>query len=246
MPGPGRWLVIEYAPVSLFSLKASFATSSVGKSLVVPTPYAIKMALVDASFRIGMTDEECAAFCASLRVADVRIRTPDAAVVTHTFVKIRQEPKEKKAAEAPYNSAVAYREMVSHAGTWQWAFDLAAGDDLLADRVARAGPHVNYIGKRGSFVQYLGMQRCTTLDRRFTSPVDSARDLPLPTRLHFVPLDDFGPKATLDVLSTFSEKKAKREDHRRFVSTIVPLEAVRTGPGFTEYVAAIDESDSQD
>jgi len=37
VPGPGRWLVIEYRPTSLFSLKTSQATSSVGVTLVIPT-----------------------------------------------------------------------------------------------------------------------------------------------------------------------------------------------------------------
>ena len=32
------WLVFEYAPVSLFSLKSSRATSTVGKTLLTPTP----------------------------------------------------------------------------------------------------------------------------------------------------------------------------------------------------------------
>jgi hypothetical protein len=242
LAGPGRWLVLEFAPVSLFSLKASFATSSVAKSLVLPTPYAIKMALIDVAFRIRMSDEECAVFCTSLRPVQVRIRTPHAAVVTHTFVKVRQEPKDRKKAATPYGSSIAYREMVSHAGTWQWAFDLAAGDDLLAERLVRTGPHVNYVGKRGSFVQYLGMLRQTTLDLRFTTPVDTSKDLALPPRLHFVPLDDFGPNATLEVLSTFSPRKVRRDEHRRFVSTLVPIEVVRTGPGFTEYVAGAKES----
>jgi hypothetical protein len=239
--GPGRWLILEYVPVSLFSLKASFATSSVGKSLLLPTPYAIKMALVDAAFRAGLSDHECATFCTSLVPVDVRTRPPDTAVVTHTFVKIRQEPKDKQQAVTPYVAGIAYREMVSHGGSWQWAFDIAASDYLLAERIVRTGPHVNYIGKRGCFVQYRRMWRQLGLDARFTTPVDGGKDLTLPPRLHFVPLDDFGPMATLDVLSSYSTKKPKRNEHRRFVSTLVPLEAVRTGPGFTEYVATAEE-----
>ena len=47
------WLIAEYQPVSLFSLKNSLATSSGGKSLLVPTPYAFKMALLDAACRFS-------------------------------------------------------------------------------------------------------------------------------------------------------------------------------------------------
>src|SRR3972149_509738 len=66
VPGPGRWLVAEYQPAALFSLKISLATSSVGKTLVVPTPYSIKMAFVDAAFRAGVPDGEGADFLGSL------------------------------------------------------------------------------------------------------------------------------------------------------------------------------------
>jgi hypothetical protein len=40
------WLTVHYQPVSLFSLKRSDATSMAARSNLVPTPYAIKMALL--------------------------------------------------------------------------------------------------------------------------------------------------------------------------------------------------------
>ena len=42
------WLAVSYQPTSLFSLKLSSATNSAGKSLPVPSPYAVKMALLNA------------------------------------------------------------------------------------------------------------------------------------------------------------------------------------------------------
>src|SRR5208283_5541149 len=86
IPGPGRWLVANYAPTALFTLKISMATSSVGKTLVVPTPYAIKMALVDAAFRRGYSESDCEALLRSLIPVAVRIGPGPGAVVTHTFV----------------------------------------------------------------------------------------------------------------------------------------------------------------
>lgn len=41
-----QWLTVSYQPVSLFSLKRSDATSMAARSTLVPTPYAIKMALL--------------------------------------------------------------------------------------------------------------------------------------------------------------------------------------------------------
>jgi hypothetical protein len=44
------WIIAHYLPVSFFSLKPAVATSSGGKTLLVPTPYALKMAFIKAHF----------------------------------------------------------------------------------------------------------------------------------------------------------------------------------------------------
>ena len=46
-----QWLIARYQPTSLFSLKHGDATSTGAKSLLVPTPFAIRMALLDAAIR---------------------------------------------------------------------------------------------------------------------------------------------------------------------------------------------------
>jgi hypothetical protein len=232
VPGPGHWLVIGYEPTSLFSLKTSLATSSVGKTLLVPTPYSIKMAFVDAAFRTGLSTDECAKFLISLVGVETRIGPPDSACVTHTFVKIRQESRDSDPLR-PYIASIAYREIVHHQGLWRWAFDLAAGDDTLADLLVRIAPHVNYIGKRGSFIQFVGFSRASDLGATFTQPTDG--QWILPRRAHVAPLDDFGPEADLETLSSFTSKKPSRDKHRRFVDTVIPVGLVNTGPGFSEY-----------
>jgi hypothetical protein len=151
IPGPGRWLVAEYEPTALFSLKISSATSTVAKTLIVPTPYAIKMALVDSGFRAGLSDDECADLLRALVGLDVRISPPARTVVTHTFLKVRQESRDADPL-LPYSSTVSYREFVYHSGCWKWAFDLAGANDILAGRLVNLLPHVSYIGKRGSFI----------------------------------------------------------------------------------------------
>ena len=236
MPGPGRWLVADYQPTSLFSLKASLATSSVGVSLVIPTPYAIKMALVDAAFRVGDTMEQCGILLRSLVPVDVRIAPSFAAVVTNTFVKIRQEPK-APTPKSPYISSIAYREVVHPLGKWSWAFDLVFCDDALIGQLGRVIPHVNYVGKRGSFIQFLGrLYRQSELGSSFTQPL-AAGEFAVPPRSHVRWLDDFGPDADLETLSSFTSKPAKRGKHRRFVETVIPVGLHNTGPGFSEYRA---------
>jgi hypothetical protein len=234
IPGPGRWLVAEYQPTALFSLKISSASSSVGKTLIVPTPYSIKMALVDAAFRARLSDSECDGFLRSLVSVEVRIAASDASAVTHTFVKVRQESRGRDPL-TPYIATIAYREVVHHHGHWFWAFDLAAGDSALGERLVRLAPHVGYIGKRGSFVQFMGLSRATGLSDRFTQPVQNEQAWSPPTRAHIVALDDFGPEADLETLSSFTDRSPKRDRHRKFVETIVPIGLVNSGPGFSEY-----------
>lgn len=234
IPGPGRWLVADYDTTALFSLKISMATSSVGKTLVVPTPYAIKMGLTDAAFRRGHAESHCGILLRSLIPVTVRIGPPPGAVVTHTFVKVRQESRDSDPLR-PYSSTIAYREVAYHDGMWQWAFDLAAGDDTLAERLVDLLPHISYIGKRGSFIQFKGLSRRRELGNDFTQPIQTATAWSPPPRAHIVPLDDFGPEADLETLSSFTTKRPKRGVHRQFVDTIVPIGIVNSGPGFTEY-----------
>ncbi|MHB1006514.1 MAG: hypothetical protein ACYC3S_12865 [Chloroflexota bacterium] len=232
--GPGRWLMARFQSTALFSLKTSMATSTVGKALVVPTPYAIKMALVDAAFRSGYEETSIAEFVLALSKADVRISPPPRATVTHTFVKVRQEPKRPDCLR-PYTASIAYREFVHCAGPWRWAFDLTCGDTGLADQLVFLLPRVNYIGKRGSFVQFVGLQRATELTSEFTVPMPPLGTWRMPGRWHVAVLDDFGPEAELSVISSFSEAKVARDKHRKFVHTMVPLGLVSTGPGFSQY-----------
>ncbi|HZU05393.1 MAG TPA: hypothetical protein VFB73_05430 [Chloroflexota bacterium] len=236
VPGPGRWLVATYVPTALFSLKVSAATSAVGKTLLVPTMYAIKMALVDAAFRAGYREEDCARLLRALVDVDVRVAPSARAVVTHTFLKIRQEPK-TPSRERPYISSIAYREVVHAAGEWRWAFDLASLTDEVAGWLVELLPHVNYVGRRGSFIQFVGLARQGTLSIAFTQPRAEA-GFQVPSRWHVAPLDDFGPEASLDVLSSYAPATPRRDRHRRFVQTIIPLGLVNVGPGFSEYERA--------
>lgn len=64
---------------------------------------------------------------------------PEAAAVTHTFVNVRQESRAGDPVR-PYGPIIACREVVYHHGDWEWAFDLAAGDDALAEQLVLLVP----------------------------------------------------------------------------------------------------------
>jgi hypothetical protein len=103
-----------------------------------------------------------------------------------------------------------------------------------------AAPTINYLGKRGSFVQYLGGSRQKALDSAFTEPVEEA-GASLPPWGHRAALDDFGPKASFEALNSFRPTEVQRGIDRTFVETIIPLNVYNAGPGFVHY----SENESQ-
>src|SRR5207302_1215530 len=81
-------------PVAPFSLKPAVATSSGGKTLLVPTPYALKMALLDVAIRsLGLAEGE--RLFPLLRDLSLYMEPPAGMIVMKSFSKIRRELKDK-------------------------------------------------------------------------------------------------------------------------------------------------------
>src|SRR5215469_6188877 len=212
-----QWLVFRFAPVALFSLKMSRATSTAGKTLVVPTPYAVKMAFVDAALRHGLAGD-CDVLVRRLAKANVRIGVPQHACVTGTIQMVRQETRDIERKKNPglswYRTNIAMREFVHYQGDLRLAFDRHSCHAELTLLLRQLAPAVNYLGKRGSFFQYLGCSERQDLDSTFTRAIDG--DLADPAvGGHRATLDDFGAGATFDALNSFSPAQIKWEKHRR-------------------------------
>jgi hypothetical protein len=241
----GRWLVFQYAPVALFSLKSSRATSTAGKTLLTPTPYAVKMALLDAALRHGLT-EDPEGLVRWLAGAKLRIGVPRHACVTGTIQSVRQEVRDverKRHPETPaYRATIALREFVHYQGTMRLAFDLRSCPAAFITLLLRVAPAINYFGKRGSFVQYLTGAAYANLDSAFTQPVDD-RKASLPAWGQRAALDDFGAKASFAALNSFAPTEVRRDIDRRFVETAIPLNVYNSGPGFVHYSAGDPEED---
>src|SRR5580704_7554673 len=147
---PTEWLVAAYNPVTMFSLRMTHATSKGGKTLVVPTPYSVKMALLDACFRRYSTADALAwanRVMGWLIRRAVRVRPPRHCVVNNTFVKVLDWSREP--VDGLFKNTIVYRE-----------FAFFGGDDLLI-AIEAAGlteedqsvleqlvAHINSLGKR--------------------------------------------------------------------------------------------------
>ncbi len=237
MQRAGRWLIFQYTPAALFSLKSSRATSTAGKTLLTPTPYAVKMAFLDAALRHALTSNPDL-LVRWLAKASLRIGVPGHACVTGTIQSVRQETRDterkRKPEGPPYSSSIAMREFVHCQGTFRLAFDLKECAAEFAGLLIRTAPAINYLGKRGSFVQYLGSVRRASLDATFTQPADDANT---PAWGQRAALDDFGEKASFAALNSFAPKPMRRDVDRKFVETVVPLNVYNSGPGFVHYSA---------
>lgn len=237
------WLILKYSPVSLFSLRSTMSTSKGGKTLLVPTPYAVKMALIDATFRIATAatgDAPSREMFQLIKARTIRIRPPSECVVQNTFVKIRQE--ERDAPAGMYVPTIAYREMVYYRGDLEIAIGVGGLTESQISTIQVAAAHVNYLGKRGSFIQFLQSEVTTALQAGYSLTItNSANGMPLGIYgvSHF--LDDFGPelckaKDGFERISTFHENAMTLNKHRVLVPTLIPYREVEATRSYTRYL----------
>lgn len=245
------WLIAEYRPCSLFSSKRVEATSTGGKTLLLPSPFNLRTALLDAGLRTRGAGAGPHLFNL-IRSLGFAVRPPAVAVVTNLFAKVAKPPRrdtrrrggedEEEDGEAGpgMQSSIAFREYVYFHGDLGLA---VRGEEEALREVAGLLTQVNYFGKRGGFFQLLGVP-------------ELRQDLPL----GFLPLDgvviggggqlqpsfflgviqlmdDWGPALTFDKVNVYSDLSIDlgpgRDRERKTV--ILPYRAVRCSRGFTVY-----------
>lgn len=219
------WVTAEYEPVAVFGLRPSNTTSSGGKSLLIPTPYAIKMALLDRAICTGGLDYGRGCFL-TLRDLHIYAHVPALAVVTRSFQKVLR-PGDK---ERVWTSTIAQREYVVHAGPLVLAFghdnDAFMQQDLMALLTA-----VNYFGRRGSFFQVTQIAE--------SEPDAGFIDLCAPSMqlsLGFLQrMDDMRHDATFTEVSTYHKKGQRDDGGRVSYNIILPYQLAYHGFNHTVY-----------
>jgi len=232
------WHLAEYHPSTLFSLRPANATTSGGKTLVAPTPFALKMALLDVAIRIhGRTVGE--RWFPSIRDLTVAVSLPPTLVVINTFVKIlrphKAGPKDTVGTglAGPMGSTIAYRELVHYGGPLSIALETAAESDLPLLALLS---HIHYLGKRGGFIQFLGYEQAVTLPADYTilnpRPNASFRLAGL-----MQVMDDCGPAMTFAHADIYSGKKLglNRPDGRLLNPVVLPYRLARSSRAYSLY-----------
>ncbi len=238
------WLVARYLPVSLFSLKSASATASGGKTLLVPTPFALKMALLDAAIRTrGLAEGE--RVFPLLRDLSIWLEAPRNLVVIKGFGKIQRLLKDKSNADKaslaqakgqwPMQPTIAYREYVYYRDAFQLAFAMPDGSDVLPE-LSQLLAQVNYLGKRGSFIQLM-------------EPPHSIEQLPEHQFIHLTPsavepfrmdgtlqmLDDCGVSLSFAHANVYDAKRITAGKERIIRHVVLPYRVLRSSRSYSWY-----------
>ena len=217
----------------------------------MPTPYAIKMALIDACFRAfpAQEAEDAARKMFNLvKVQPIRIKPPEECIVQNTFLRVLQPARDTEEGEGgsgPFARTIAYREFVFFRGEMQIAVKTSS---LSFRDIEVLLPHINYFGKRGSQWQFLGCAKHEgNLPCGFslTTSEIGQYSLDIAGRYRVTEyLDDFGPKLCMvkdgfERISTYHSGDIKLGEHRILQSTLLPYERKASGRHYTHYRRAV-------
>ncbi|RLC60021.1 MAG: hypothetical protein DRI80_11585 [Chloroflexota bacterium] len=239
-----RWLIARYQPVSLFSLKHGEATSTGAKTLLVPTPFAIRTALLDAAIRVRGVAYGSQAFI-RIQALYVALCPPRRAVVTNLFAKILKPERNPEERGRAMQRTIAFREYVHLGGELALALG-GAPEDLEAVKPLLF--HVSYFGKRGGFFQLLAPPETVEMEGEsapegfvtLSGPVITGGQIrgTLPAAFplgHIQRLDEWGPDLTFERINIYSKEKIRRDRDRIRLDVVLPYRATRSGRGFTLY-----------
>lgn len=238
------WYIANYEPTTFFSLRPANATTSGGKTLLTPTPYAVKMALLDAAIRIyGVAIGEI--WFPRLRDLRVAVQLPDHLVVINTFIRIlrphKSGPKDVfgTGLKGPLGNTIAYRELVQFGGTLRLAIQ-DANRNGESPPLVELLPQIHYLGKRGGFFQFKEAKAVGSLSPAFTrlNPDpnnEQTKQFDIHGTLQL--LDDCGHKMSFAHASVFSGKSLSVGNVKgRILNPIVlPYRLARSSKSYSLY-----------
>ncbi len=241
------WLVQDYLPVSLFSLRPANATASGGRSLIAPTAFAIKMALLSMSIQQAGLDAGKARF-ATIRDLQIAVALPQQIVLVKSFAKVRRPAEFKDAAKRdekiaelsekgqyPFQSTIAYRELVQFGGLLTLAVTTPAGE--IPSWLGSALLGINYLGKRGSFLQPAAQSAVAdALSDDYTIITrDSADGGSISLNGTLQVLDDCGASMTFEHADIYNPKRITLGKERVLRHIVLPYQLAQSSRGYSRY-----------
>lgn len=231
------WWVITYEPVSLISLKVATATSTGGKSLLLPTPFAFKMAILNVLIQTEGV-EQGKQLWPAIRDGRMAIHGPDQIAVNNTFTKILKPSRGKPSPDPDtgilevMSRTIGFREYVQWQGAAQIAFEPGGAKET---KWAQWMTQIHYVGKRGGFIQATGEPEIVEeLSGEFTVvSAENSEGFPLDGTLQV--MDDCGEKLSFEKVNVYSRKNMRLGTDRILRHVVLPYRLARSSRGYTLY-----------
>ncbi len=243
----------KYLPTALFSLKDSNATNSGAKSLFLPSPYSIKMALLNQIITIEgeevfsqrevevtkgkkkKTEKRESEVFELIREVEISFYLPQGSrfCVNNTFVKILKIKEDKsskndneaeKEFEPGLQETIRYREYIHITHPLEIIFEVS--DTSQAEFLKNYLHKINYFGKRGCFFQFL----------EYNDNPPEANVVPFNANKGLAGVlqkyDDFDESVTFEMVNNYSGTSTKRKEE----IWILPLKSKSSSKSYTSYV----------
>ena len=214
---------VVYQPVSLFSLKESNSTNSGAKSILLPSPYSIKMALLNQAISLGDLEKLEGnkyefKYIRNCKI-DYYISSENVFSVNNSFIKILKPERDVPG----FQRTVSFREFIFIKGNIE--FIISDITEKQAEYLKRLLANINYFGKRGCFFQFI------KFDNQPREANVSVFDIKKIGAGILQEYDDFPTDTKFENVSNFSEKTVKRKKN----IMLFPLRLAGTSKGFSIY-----------
>lgn len=237
------WLKIDYKPASLFSFRNIKATGSGATSLLCPTPFAVKMALVDTAIKSKGVEYGKQVY-EKIKTATIKFKLPQHCVVNKTIIRIfnldnrylkvkNDAGKNVRATDENGNYITgnpvkpAFREFVYFNGNLSIAMDISDLDDDFISELTSLFTGINYFGKKGSFMQFVGSETMDEIPSEFLQRMDSDEPITTGKRNFLLTVEDTNEDITFEQINVFdSSDKLKRHEPYHL---LVPAEEIISG-----------------
>jgi len=209
-----------YKPTNLFSLKDSNFTNSGAKSLFLPSPYSIKMAIFNQAITIDGFDifeQKKGVELSYIRDTKISYYIEGSFCVNNTFVTI-QSMRDGK-----YRGKPSFREYLYLNSNIELIFEVK--NESTMNYLKKYLYKINYFGKRGSFFQFVKYK-----DNPHFPNVNNFHASTISAGV-IQEYDDMSPEAKFENINNYDSKTAKRNK----MLLVIPVSNISSSKSFTHY-----------
>lgn len=225
MKSSGLTFSAVFQPTALFSLKDSNSTNSGAKSMFLPSPYSIKMAILNQAITLDGIDFETGKgknqWFKIVRDTDIEYSITGSYCVNNCFIKIL---KPSRSVSGEIQKTVSFREYIHINEPIEIIFTVQDENQKLF--LQKYLHKINYFGKRGCFFQFLEYKNNPNLSN--VQNFD-AKNI---TNGLLQKYDDFDEKFTFESVNNYGGKSSVK---RKGKVLTIPLIRVASSKSYTHY-----------